>query len=298
MPNVTTASQLVRGLAGGVLMGLANLVPGVSGGTMLLAVGVYPQCIDAIARVTTLRADRQAVGLLSAVAVSGGLVILLLAGTVKSLVVEYRWAMYSVFLGATLGGVPALWKLIGRQNPKSWTGLAAGLVAMVAIAVAPSGSASEGTGYAVALFLSGLGAFAAMILPGLSGGYLLLLSGQYVPILGAVDGLKSALLPTGASRWPILVDSVQVLAPFALGGLVALVGVSSLIQVLLRRQRSLMLGFLLGLLGGAVLGLWPFGTSESRYVLPGLVQAATAFGLGACGFGATSGIARLGGPDR
>ena len=298
MPIETTASQLVRGLAGGALMGLANLVPGISGGTMLLAVGVYPQCIDAIARVTTLRPNRPAIRLLMAVALSGGVVILLLAGPVKMLVVEYQWAMYSVFIGATLGGVPALWRVIGQHSARSWTGFAAGLLAMFVAALAPSESASEGTGHALALFLAGLGAFSAMILPGLSGGYLLLLSGQYVPILGAVDGLKSAFLPAGAARWPVLVDSFQVLSPFALGGLVALVGVSNLIQVLLRRQRSLMLGFLLGLLSGAVLGLWPFGRSESGLTLPGFGEAAVAFGLAACGFGVTGAIARLGGVDR
>lgn len=298
MPDQSTTSHLIRGLAGGALMGLANLVPGISGGTMLLAVGVYPQCIDAIARVTTLRPNRRAISLLAAVALSGGLVILLLAGTVKMLVVEYQWAMYSVFLGATLGGVPALWKLIGQHNPRSWTGFATGLAAMVMVVAAPQSSGSEGTVHAIALFLAGLGAFAAMILPGLSGGYILLLSGQYVPILGAVDGLKSAMLTAGPSRWPILVDSVQVLAPFALGGLVALVGISTLIEFLLRRQRSLMLGFLLGLLVGAVLGLWPFGSSETGLALPGLGHAAASFGLAVCGFGATSAIARFGGPDR
>lgn len=266
---------------------------------MLLAVGVYPECIDALAKVTTLRPDRRALGLLFAVAGAGGLLILLLAGTVKILVVEYRWAMYSVFLGATLGGVPTLWNLIASHDTKSWTGCAIGLSVMIAVPVSPTGPVADGTAHALLLFLAGLGAFAAMILPGLSGGYLLVLSGQYVPILGAVDDLKSALLADGAPRWPTLVDSVQVLSPFALGGLVALVGVSSLVRLMLRHQRSLMLGFLLGLLVGAVRGLWPFYTSESGLALPGIGQAAAAVGLVLCGFAATTAVARLGGgPDR
>ncbi|MCY4535812.1 MAG: DUF368 domain-containing protein, partial [Bryobacterales bacterium] len=94
-------------------MGLANLVPGVSGGTMLLATGIYPQCIEAIAKLTTLRPDRSAMALISAVAVAAGAVVLLVAGTMRDLVLMHRWMTYSVFLGATLGGVPILWKLIG-----------------------------------------------------------------------------------------------------------------------------------------------------------------------------------------
>ncbi len=275
-------------------MGLANLVPGISGGTMLLATGVYPQCIDAFAKVATLRPEQKGVTLLLTVAGSGAIVILLLAGPVRDLVVDHRWAMYSVFLGSTLGGVPALWRLIDRPDRKSWIGTAAGLALMVTTTFLPTDSAPTGSDQTLTLFLAGLGAFAAMILPGLSGGYVLVLSGQYVPILGAVDGLRSAVF--GGSR--IIIDSLlgpaQVLAPFALGGLVALAGVSSLVRFLLQRQRSLMLGFLLGLLLGAVLGLWPFGTSESGLAWPGPAQALAALALALLGFLVTSAIARIG----
>lgn len=292
------ARLAARGLMGGALMGLANLVPGVSGGTMLLAAGVYPQCIDAVARITTLRPDRRSVGLLASVALSGGLIILLLAGTVKDLVLEHRWAMYSLFLGSTLGGVPALWNLIGRPDGRCGAGAVAGLSAMVVATLAPEAAAGPGDVHAPVLFFAGLGAFAAMILPGLSGGYILLVSGQYVPILGAVDGLRSAAFRVDGPTWPALLDSVRVLLPFGAGGLAALVGVSSLVGWLLRRQRSLMLGLLLGLLLGAVLGLWPFGTPESGIEYPAPAQATIALGLAAGGFAATAAVARLGGPTR
>ena len=292
------ARLAARGLMGGALMGLANLVPGVSGGTMLLAAGVYPQCIDAVARITTLRPDRRSLGLLASVAVSGGLVILLLAGTVKGLVLEHRWAMYSLFLGSTLGGVPALWSLIGRPDGRCGAGAFAGLSAMVVATLAPEAAAGAGDAQAPVLFFAGLGAFAAMILPGLSGGYILLVSGQYVPILGAVDGLRSAAFHADGPTWPALLDSARVLLPFGAGGLAALVGGSSLVGWLLRRQRSLMLGFLLGLLLGAVLGLWPFGTPDSGIGHPAPAQAAAALGLAAGGFAATAAVARLGGQTR
>ena len=98
----------VRSAIGGGLMGLANLVPGISGGTMLLAAGVYPAFIGAIAEVTTLRFRPRSLLLLASVATAAGLTILLLAGSVKSLVQDHRWIMYSLFIGLTLGGVPLL----------------------------------------------------------------------------------------------------------------------------------------------------------------------------------------------
>ena len=96
----------VRGAVGGTLMGLANLVPGISGGTMLLAAGVYPGFISGIAEVTTLRFRPRSLILLASIVGCAALGILLLAGSVKGLVQEHRWVMYSLFIGLTLGGVP------------------------------------------------------------------------------------------------------------------------------------------------------------------------------------------------
>ena len=287
-------SQVIRSLAGGGLMGLANLVPGVSGGTMLLAAGVYPQCVEALARVTTLRPDRQSVGLLLTVTASAALVIIFLAGIVKGLVVEHRWAMYSLFLGSTLGGIPVLWRLIQKPAPRTWAGSGAGLAAMVATSFAPASAAPSAEAPALVLFLAGFGAFAAMMLPGLSGGYLLVLSGQYVTILGAIEDAKDSLLVADGPQWATLTDPFAILAPFALGCLTALVGVSSLIRLLLLKQRAVTLGFLLGLLAGAVLGLWPFEAGSDGTALPGLAEAGAAAGLVAGGFLLTSAIGRFG----
>ncbi|MEN8184912.1 MAG: DUF368 domain-containing protein, partial [Myxococcota bacterium] len=98
-------------------MGLANLVPGISGGTMLLAAGVYQAFIESIAELTTHRLRTRPVVLLGTIAGSAALAILLLAGAVKELVVEQRWVMYSVFVGLTLGGVPLVWRLARPLSP-------------------------------------------------------------------------------------------------------------------------------------------------------------------------------------
>lgn len=273
-------------------MGLANLVPGVSGGTMLLAVGIYPQCIEAIAKLTTLRPDRPAVSLITTVAVAAGMVVLLVAGTMRDLVLLHRWMTYSVFMGATLGGVPVLWKLIGGPTSKTWLGVAGGLASMAAtLFIQPEPTSVSGSSPMV-LFVAGLAAFAAMLLPGLSGSYLLVLSGQYVPVLDAVDGLKRAMASGTGLHWQAFAAPADVLIPFAAGTLAALVGMSNLLRLLLERQRSLMLGILLGLLVGAILGLWPFRTETSAFGLPTPIQALASGGLVAIGFAVTYAIGR------
>ena len=275
-------------------MGLANLVPGVSGGTMLLAVGIYPQCIEAIAKLTTLRPDRSAVILITSIAVAAATVVLLVAGTMRDLVLMHRWMTYSVFLGATLGGVPVLWALIGRPTGKTWLGVSAGLASMATTLFVQPEPASTAASSPVLLFFAGLAAFAAMLLPGLSGSYLLVLSGQYVPVLDAVDGLRVALASGTALHWQAFASPARVLVPFAAGTLAALVGMSSLLRLLLERQRSLMLGFLLGLLVGAILGLWPFRSETSAFSAPPPAQALAAAALAVLGLAVTNAISRRG----
>jgi len=246
----------LRGAFGGLLMGLANLVPGISGGTMLLATGVYPEFIGAIAEISTLRFRLRSLLLLGSVVAMAALAILLFAGPTKNLVVEHRWVMYSIFIGLTLGGVPIVWKLARPASPGVALGALAGLLVMALMAIGEPGAAASRGGYATLLF-AGIAGASAMILPGISGGYLLLLMGQYIPILSAVDDFKRGLLAPSID-WPLVLSSLKVGIPVGVGVVVGVVGVSNILKWLLERHRNPTLGVLLGLLFGAVLGLWPF----------------------------------------
>ncbi|MEQ9616584.1 MAG: DUF368 domain-containing protein [Phycisphaerales bacterium] len=245
----------VRSVIAGILMGLANLVPGVSGGTMLLAAGVYQRFITAIAEVTTLTFRFRSLVALGAVVLSAGLGIVLLAGPVKDLVVNERWIMYSIFIGLTLGGVPLVWRLV---RPATTGTIVAGLVAfalMAVMAFAGTGEPSGEESGAVMLALAGVAGASAMILPGVSGGYLLLLLGQYVPILASISRLKDAL---SARDFDAALAEMGVVVPVGIGVVVGVVVVANALRWLLNRYEKATLGALLGLLFGAVVGLWPF----------------------------------------
>jgi putative membrane protein len=240
-------------------MGLANLVPGISGGTMLLAAGIYPRFIEGIAEVTTLKFRAQSLVVLGGVACTAALAIVLFAGTVKGLVVDHRWIMYSLFIGLTLGGVPLVKRLIGPMTPSAWGGAVVGLVGMALLAVAQSqGVASAGGGEASApmFFFAGVAGASAMILPGVSGGYLLLVMDMYVPILGGIDAFKEGLKAADVAA--TMAPALRVVLPVGLGVVVGIVGVSNVLKLLLTRFEKPTLGVLLGLLLGAVVGLWPF----------------------------------------
>ncbi|MEL7500288.1 MAG: DUF368 domain-containing protein [Planctomycetota bacterium] len=309
-----------RSLFGGFLMGLANLVPGISGGTMLLAAGIYPAFIESLSSVTRLKFNLRSLLTLGCVALSAGLAILLLAGTLKSLVVNYRWIMYSLFIGLTLGGVPVVWRLAKQRNAKLFIPAVVAFALMALMVHLKSiGIESSGGSNFLMLLIAGLAGASAMILPGLSGAYLLLLLGQYVPILDAVNALKDALKDRDLSA--AMEPGLQVLLPVGIGVLIGVVVVGNLLKWLLNRYRTQTLGFLLGLLLGSVVGLYPFQegyrpeigdrvkgrplTAETlaeleeddwptRVFTPNFVQPWIALALIGVGFAVTSGVSMIG----
>ena len=255
-PSTMGPRESLRAVFGGLLMGLANLVPGISGGTMLLAVGIYPRFVEAVAAVTSLRLRKGPLLLLGLIAGAALTGIVLLAGPVKDLVVEHRWVMYSLFIGLTLGGVPVVWALARPVRPAVLAGALAGIAVMVVLALGPRAEAGSQDSNLLLLFVAGLAGAGAMILPGVSGGYLLLLLGQYVPILAAIEDFEAAL--RAGERAVALHTFLHVLLPVGLGVLLGVVAVSRLLRWLLHRYEKATLGVLLGLLLGAVVGLWPF----------------------------------------
>ena len=320
-PRVAAAALLPKILLGGGLMGLANLVPGVSGGTMLLAAGVYTLFIGAVADITSLRFRLRSLLVTVLVAGSAALAILLFAGPIKELVVGYRWIAYSLFIGLTLGGVPVILAMTDERSRRLWTAAAAGFAVMAVVAALQQYGAVQAFGSAgspIMLFAAGLAGASAMILPGISGAYLLLLLGQYIPILSAVDRFKDAL---GARDLAVVWEvGIAVILPVGLGLVVGVALVSNLLTYLLYRHRTATLGVLLGVLLGAVAGLWPFqegvppraGDTFKGQVLseetaaemereeypaeffrPTAAQAAAALLLAGAGFAVTYGISRF-----
>ena len=321
-PRITNPLLLVRCALGGVLMGLANLVPGISGGTMLLAAGVYRRFVNAVARITTFRWSLESIVTLAVIVGGAGAAIVLGAGIIRDLVHEHRWVMYSLFLGLTLGGVPLLWSLIRPATPAAIAGFIGGLAFMVFLVAAQTyggESQSAGGGWWLHL-IAGLAAGSAMVLPGLSGSYVLLILGEYLVVLGAVDGAKIALQDGGDWGEPL-----GVIIPVGIGAVIGVVGVSNAVRWFLDRARQATLGVLMGLLLGAVLGLWPFkaarqpevgeivrGQTVTAESLPDIKpvhwptegftptggQWASAFALVLIGFACSVGVGMIGGEDR
>ena len=248
----------LRCIFGGILMGLANLVPGISGGTMLLAVGIYRLMIESIANLASFRSLLRSGFVLILVVLPAVLAIVALSGFAGRFVLEHRWIAFSLFIGLTLGGIPVLLRSTGRPTPMIMLGCLVGIALMAMLAFGGSGAVdAAGSSSILMLFVAGLAAGGAMLLPGLSGSYVLLILGQYVIVLTAIDELRSVL---SSGVFGDLGGPLEVIVPVALGVLLGIALVGLVVRWLLARFRSLTLGVLLGLLVGALFGLWPFKT--------------------------------------
>jgi putative membrane protein len=222
-------------------------------------VGIYPQFIGGVAEVSTFKFRPKVVLLLACVIAAALVAIGAFARLIGLLLDNYQWAMYSLFIGLTLGGVPLLWRMVRPLDVKVAVSATVAIAMMAMLALVDperiGGGMDRGLAAYALLFVAGLSGGAAMILPGVSGAYLLLVLGQYRRIVGAValavDGLRSFdLAMFGAA--------MHVFIPVGFGVVAGVVGVSNLVKMLLARFQRATLGFLLGLLLGAVIGLWPF----------------------------------------
>ncbi len=265
---------LVRSAIGGLLMGMANLVPGVSGGTMIVVMGLYEEFIGSIADATRLRFTRRNIVFLGVVGFTAVVAIATLAGTLSRAVTLHRSAMFSLFIGLTLGGAPVLFRMLDSVKASSVAGLVVGLAVIVGIAVtreeppdreAVRAAVAQGTfvmnpDYSRDVMAGALG-MAAMVLPGISGAYMFLILGRYEAILASVSLAKTYAYSFGEQGEPLVF--LRVFVPAAVGAVVGIVVLSNFLKWMLRRHRHATVGLLLGILFGSVVGIWPFTRASS-----------------------------------
>lgn len=288
-------AALVRIVVGGALMGVANIIPGVSGGTMILAMGLYERFVESVASLTRLHLRFRPLAFLGLLGGSAMAAILAMVGPINYGLTHHQHVMFALFIGLTLGGVPLIWRHMQPVRPSGVAGAAAGLAGMVLVTFALS--QMELPASFAFLFFGGLLGAAAMVLPGISGSYLLLALGLYFPVTHGLDAFKEALRAGDiqAAHGP----AVQVILPVGLGVVAGVVGLSNLLKAALARFHQPTMGALLGLLLGSVFFLYPFKEPGIKDPFPAAapVTAANVLLVLTCiaaGFAATWSVSRLG----
>ncbi|QIR07449.1 DUF368 domain-containing protein [Salinivibrio costicola] len=236
----------------GMAMGAADVVPGVSGGTIAFITGIYTQLLESIRRITPRLFTLWRQEGFKAVwqHVNGTFLCVLLAGiltSIASLAKGISWMLthhpiplWSFFFGLIIASAFHMAKQLPTPKFTVKTliagALGVGFAYWITVASPLHLTASPAT-----VFLSGAIAICAMILPGISGSFILLLLGMYSPILSAVHQAQFGLLGL-----------------FAVGAITGLLTFSHLLSWLLRRYYALTLAFLTGLMLGTLGKIWPW----------------------------------------
>nr|WP_241430064.1 DUF368 domain-containing protein [Halococcus saccharolyticus] len=273
MESSSTFRASARIFVVGILMGSADAVPGISGGTVALIGGIYGRLINAITAITPARS----LDLLKAILPIGfGIsrhraklilrefdvifVATLLTGIATAVVivgrvVEYAAARAPVLLfGLFFGLIAASAVILWRELTIDTIGQGLAAVTGFSLAFVLSGGVKlfEGGGLTV-VFVAGAIAVSAMILPGISGSLLLIILGQYIPMYDSLNSFLDGLggVATGGAIEAVITPGRDVFT-FLVGGLLGLFTVARLIRRLLRRNREATLAFLVALVFGAL----------------------------------------------
>lgn len=271
---------IVNAVRGG-LIGLAELVPGVSGGTIALVTGVYERILYNanvfLDGVKALPKDRSKAGdrfksvdwwLLIPMLVGMGAIVVFLAGPMERFVTDQPVASRSLFMGMVIASISVPLSMIHWKEPGAKLSKVLPVMAVFAVAT------FFGTGFTSApqdnpnliwVFLAAAIAICALVLPGVSGSFFLLAVGLYGATLGAVDERNFTYLGV-----------------FALGALTGIVLFVRLLEKMLTEHRTVTLAAMSGLLLGSLRALWPWQDSDANLLAP-TDQIGLAIGLFALG---------------
>jgi putative membrane protein len=249
--------------ARGALMGTADMVPGVSGGTVALVVGIYERLVQSLRAATTaplalVRGDRDrakeqvllvewrlvvplVAGILSAIAIGSGIL--------PPLLEEHPLQTSALFFGLILGSLVVPWRLIERVGRREVALVVLAAAAAFVLVGLPDRELADPA--LPLVYLAAAIAICAMVLPGISGAYLLLLIGVYKATLEAVHD-----------------RDVLYIAVFAAGAVTGLALFARLLARLLERHHAATMAALLGLMIGSLRALWPWAEDDRALRAP------------------------------
>lgn len=235
----------------GLVFGTANVIPGVSGGTMLVVFGVFDRLTEAISGIKKIF---QNFWFLFTFALGAGGGIVLSAFVISSLFENFGVQTNMFFIGLILGGVPLIYKF-GTEDKKVKPSCAVPFVIAMVVVIgltvlekmdvfklAPD--VVTGFDLVISLKLIVCAAIAAvtMIIPGISGSFVMMLLGVYETIIGAIKDMN-----------------FYVIIPFAIGAVIGIIGGAKLISMLIKKNKLMVYSALMGLVIGSVYAILPDG---------------------------------------
>jgi len=251
-------NQDLRNVLSGFAIGAANVIPGVSGGTIAVTLGIYERLIESLrrfdvsffrkllARQWSEAATQVDLRFLAGVGVGVVGSLLTLAQLLKIAFVNYPVPVWAFFFGLIFASVFSVMRLVRRWTPSRWAFFLAGCGVAVALGFLTPASQNA---HPIYLLLCGVAAMCSMIVPGISGSFVLLLMGNYkLVMLDSVSALAHLQFT----------QALPVLIPVGIGAVVGLLALSHLMSWLFRHYHDIAVAMIGGFVLGSLMIIWPW----------------------------------------
>lgn len=265
----------------GMVMGIANIIPGVSGGTMAVSMGIYDKLIGSVTHL--FKEFKKSI--LTLLPIGIGMVIGIIG---LSFIIEDAFEYFPIqtnlfFIGLILGGLPMIYGRVKGNKIQLRHVVAFLIMAGIVIGMALVGEVDKAANVlefnvvnCIILFFVGLIAAATMVIPGVSGSMVLMLLGYYNSILGCITGLVEALLAFDVNA---VISYVLVLVPFGIGVVGGVFAIAKLIEILLNKCPIVTFWGIIGLVAASPVAIVLANDFSGLNVLSGVTGVVT-FAIG------------------
>lgn len=258
----------------GIVLGIAFIIPGVSGGTLAVLMGIYEELIEAASNFYKGFNNFKKYFLYLLPIVAGVLVsITICAKVIKYGLEKAPIITILVFLGLIIGGIPKLFKSVNRKpGIKDFSFMLIGIIIVLVMMIVDKGSNSVSfsnmstLGY-ISLFLVGMLASATMVVPGISGSFTLMLIGYYEPILNLVNDITS---------FNNLSHNIILIIPFLLGVFVGIIVIAKIIEWMLKKYHDatyyVIIGFVLSSIISVLYQVFSYDFNLTHFIIGVIVM--------------------------
>ena len=249
--------EFVKDILKGSLVGVANIIPGVSGGTMAVSMGIYDKLITAVTHI--FKDFKKSLRILLPIVIGAVLGIGILAFVIKWLFANYPVQTNLLFIGLIVGGLPIIWKKTKKQRITAGA-IVTFLVFLSIVILFPifgNGAGAEvaltpGIGMFLKLILIGIIAAATMVIPGVSGSMMLMILGYYNPILNTITGFISSAAALDTAG---MMSYVWILIPFGIGVVVGIFAIAKFVEYVFEHAPAIAYCAILGLIVGSPIAI-------------------------------------------
>ena len=276
--------NMFKNIIKGMMIGIANIMPGVSGGTLAVSMGIYDKLIHCITHI--LSEFKESMKFLLPIFAGAGIALVALTFVIEALFQYYPIPTNLLFIGLIVGGLPPVVTKV-KSHKLSFGHILAGLL-FFALVVGMAMMGDNGNRQVtlnlgivpmIKLVLVGIIAAATMIIPGVSGSMVLLILGYYEPIIQQITAFCTAVITLDMAG---ILHGIAILLPFGIGVLIGILGIAKIIEIIFEKYPVYAYCAINGLIAAspiAILVCSNFAGFSVSVLLISIVTFAAGFGI-------------------